>query len=46
MVKPVFFGWYFRCPICGCMALEDDRACLRCGEPFDWGNSEAEEGEL
>ena len=43
MVKPVFYGWNFVCPVCGCTALEDDHACLACGEPFDW--SEEQQGE-
>lgn len=41
MVKPVFYGWNFVCPVCGCTALEDDHACLACGEPFDWSEERA-----
>lgn len=43
MARPVFYGWYFVCPVCGCAAFEDDHACLSCGEPFDW--SEEQQGE-
>ena len=43
MAKPVFYGWNFVCPVCGCLAIEDTRACLTCGEPFDW--SEEQQGE-
>lgn len=45
MVTPVFCGWYFRCPICGCVAYEDDHTCFACGEPFDWTESDTAEEE-
>lgn len=41
MVKPIFYGWNFVCPVCGCTALEDDHACLACGETVDWSEERA-----
>lgn len=41
MARPVFYGWNFVCPVCGCMALEGTRACISCGEPFDWREERA-----